>query len=105
MKKRIKGLLIDEKWSPELIAKRLAKDSEQFVSHEIIYKWIWMAKHSNHKDHLEYKKLYKHLRHTGPRQKRNNIKDRRGTIAGRIGIYERPKVVERRFRIGDIEVT
>jgi IS30 family transposase len=51
-----------------------------------------MAKHSNHKDHLEYKNLYKHLRHTGRRQKRNNIKDRRGTIAGRIGIDERPKV-------------
>jgi transposase, IS30 family len=104
MKRRIKGLMIHEKWSPELIAKRLAKDSEQCVSHETIYKWIWMAKHSNHKDHLEYKKLYKHLRHTGRRQKRNNIKDRRGAIAGRIGIDERPKVVESRSRIGDIEV-
>lgn len=104
LKKRIESLLKYEKWSPELIAKRLSKVSEECVSHETIYKWIWMAKHSNHKDHADYKKLYKHLRHTGRRQKRNNKKDRRGAITGRVGIDQRPKVVEKRSRIGDIEV-
>jgi len=104
LKKQIEGLLKYEKWSPELIAKRLSKESEASVSHETIYKWIWMAKHSNHRDHRDYKKLYKHLRHRGRRQKRNNIKDRRGAITGRIGIEERPKVVDTRSRIGDIEV-
>ena len=44
------------------------------------------------------------MRHTGRRQKRNNIKDRRGAIKGRIGIDKRPEVVEIRSRIGDIEV-
>jgi IS30 family transposase len=43
MKRRIKGLMIHEKWSPELLAKRLTNDSEQCVSHKTIYKWIWMA--------------------------------------------------------------
>lgn len=104
LKKRIAGLMEYEKWSPELIAKRLAKESETSVSHETIYKWIWTAKHSNHRKHSSYKKLYKHLRHTGRRQKRNNIKDKRGAITGRVGIDERPKVVEQRSRIGDIEV-
>ena len=104
MKRRIAGLMIYEKWSPELIAKRLSKESERCVSHETIYKWIWMAKHSNHRDHSDYKSLYKHLRHTGRRQKRNNAKDRRGAIKGRIGIDKRPRVVETRSRIGDIEV-
>lgn len=104
LKRRIEGLMKYEKWSPELIAKRLSKDSEQCVSHETIYKWIWTAKHSNHRDHSDYKTLYKHLRHTGRRQKRNNKKDRRGAIIGRVGINERPKVVETRSRIGDIEV-
>lgn len=104
LKSRIKGLMAYEKWSPELISKRLSKESEECVSHETIYKWIWLAKHSNHRDHLDYKRLYKHLRHTGRRQKRNNIKDRRGAIEGRVGMDKRPKIVEGRSRIGDIEV-
>jgi IS30 family transposase len=104
LKKRIASLLEYEKWSPELVAKRLAKESEICVSHETIYKWIWTAKHSNHRDHKSYKKQYKHLRYTGRRQKRNNIKDKRGAIIGRVGIDKRPKVVEQRLRIGDIEV-
>jgi IS30 family transposase len=104
IKKRIAGLMEYEKWSPELIAKRLAKEADLCVSHETIYKWIWTAKHSNHAEHRPYKKLYKHLRHTGRRQKRNNIKDKRGVITGRVGIDKRPSVVEQRSRIGDIEV-
>ena len=39
------------------------------------------------------KKLYRHLRHTGRRQKRSNIKDKRGAIKGRVGIEKRPEVV------------
>lgn len=96
--------MVYEKWSPELIAKRLSKESEGCVSHETIYKWIWMAKHSNHRDHLDYKSLYKHLRHTRRRQKRNNAKDRSEAIKGRIGIDKRSEIVEQRLRIGDIEV-
>jgi len=38
LKKRIAGLMEYEKWSPELIAKRLSKESEDYVSHETIYK-------------------------------------------------------------------
>jgi len=104
LKKRIEGLMKHEKWSPELISKRLAKDGEKCVSHETIYKWIWTAKHSNHRRHREYKGLHKHLRHQGRRQKRGNIKDNRGAITGRVGIGERPGIVEDRSRIGDIEV-
>ena len=104
LKKRIEGLLKHEKWSPELISKRLAKDGEKCVSHETIYKWIWTAKHGNHRRHREYKGLHRHLRHQGRRQKRGNIKDNRGAITGRVGIGERPGIVEDRSRIGDIEV-
>ena len=101
LKKRIAELMQHEKWSPELIANRLAKEGEPRVSHETIYKWIWMAKHSNY---AEYKRLYKDLRHTGRRQKRSNAKDNRGAITGRVGIEQRPEVVKQRSRIGDIEV-
>ena len=104
LKERIAGLMRHEKWSPELIAKRLSKEGQAYVSHETIYKWIWMAKHSNHRDHAGYKRLYKDLRHTGRRQKRSNMKDNRGAITGRVGIEHRPEVVKHRSRIGDIEV-
>ncbi|SFH92854.1 IS30 family transposase [Halpernia frigidisoli] len=104
LKLRISGLMMHEKWSPELIAKRLAADGECQISHETIYKWIWTAKHSNREEHKEYKTLCKHLRYTGRQQKRYNEKDKRGAIIGRIGIDKRPKIVEERSRIGDIEV-
>jgi IS30 family transposase len=104
LKRRIAGLLAYEKWSPELIAKRLSKESEHCVSHETIYKWIWIAKHSNHTKHREYKDIHKHLRHNGRRQKRKNQKDNRGAITGRVSIEQRPSVVDQRKRIGDIEV-
>lgn len=104
LKKRIRALMEVEKWSPELIAHRLLKQSEFCVSHETIYKWIWTAKHSGHSDHREYKGLHKHLRHSGRRQKRGNAQDNRGAIKGRVGIARRPAVVEQRLRVGDIEV-
>jgi IS30 family transposase len=104
LKVRIASLMKHEKWSPELIAKRLSLEDEQCVSHETIYKWIWSAKHSNHRKHREYKQLHKHLRHNGRRQKRGNIKDNRGAIKQRVGIDQRPDVVDKRNRVGDIEV-
>lgn len=104
LKARIAALMNFEKWSPELISKRLKKDGESCVSHETIYNWIWKAKYSNHKRHRLYKQLHKDLRHGGRRQKRGNIKDNRGAIKQRVDIGQRPDVVDHRSRIGDIEV-
>ncbi len=104
LKARIEGLMRYEKWSPELISKRLIKQGEFCVSHETIYQWIWTAKHSNHRDHRPYKKLYRDLRHTGRRQKRSNSNDSRGAIKHRVDIGQRPDVVSDRSRIGDMEV-
>jgi len=104
LKERIAGLLRFEKWSPELISKRLELEDEICVSHETIYQWIWDVKKSKKKGDLKYSKLYKNLRHGSRRQKRGNIKDKRGAIIGRVGIDKRPDVVNQRERIGDIEV-
>ena len=104
LKARIAELMCHNKWSPELIAKRLAKEEEVCVSHETIYKWIWTAKHSHHRKHKDYKNLHKHLRHTGRRCKRRNLKDNRGAILNRVPIEQRPAIVDQRKRIGDIEV-
>ncbi len=104
LKTRIANLMMVERWSPELIAKRLSKEGESCVSHETIYQWIWTTKHSHHRKHASYKNLHKYLKHTGRRQKRRNLKDNRGSITQRVSIEQRPKVVEQRNRIGDIEV-
>ena len=104
LKTRISSLMRHQKWSPELISKRLTMEGELCVSHETIYKWIWTAKHSNHRDHRLYKQLHKDLRHSGRRQKRGNTNDNRGVIKNRTDITERPNIVKKRSRIGDIEV-
>ena len=104
LKARIAELMSYHKWSPELIAQRLAKEQKDCVSHETIYKWVWKAKHSHHRKHRNYKDLHKHLRHTARRQKRSNLKDNRGAIQKRVPIEQRPAVVAERKRIGDIEV-
>lgn len=104
LKERIAGLLCFEKWSPELISKRLELEGEKCVSHETIYQWIWDSKKSKKEKDLKYAKLYKELRHGSRRQKRGNAKDKRGVIKGRVGIDQRPDVVDERKRVGDIEV-
>ena len=93
-----------QKWSPERIAKPLTKESEPCLSHETIYKWIRMAKHSNHRDYASYRRLYKDSRHSARRQKRSNVQDNTGVITGRIGIENRPDLGKQCSRTGDIEV-
>lgn len=49
--------------------------------------------------------LYKHLRTQGKRYRnRGACKDKRGQITGRIGIEHRPKEVEDKMRLGDVEI-
>jgi IS30 family transposase len=90
-----------EQHSPEQIAERMKFDCHrhaQAVSHERIYQHIWQ-------DKAQGGTLYKHLRIGGTKQrrKRRNSRDMRGIIPNRVGIEKRPKIVERRIRIGDWE--
>jgi IS30 family transposase len=92
--------LSTEKLSPELISGRWKVQGVDGVSHEAIYQWIWRGKHQ--KDPATAG-LYKHLKHGRRRRKRGNYNDSRGILTGRIGIEERPEVVARRTRLGDLE--
>ncbi|MHC5093966.1 MAG: IS30 family transposase, partial [Planctomycetota bacterium] len=90
-----------EDHSPEQIAERMKLDTGWHgpsVSHERIYQHIWQDKAGGGL-------LYKHLRIGGTKQrrKRRNSRDMRGTIKNRVGIEDRPPIVERRIRIGDWE--
>ena len=96
--------LKEERWSPEIISKKGKEVLGDFVSVELIYQYIWSAKHSQHKYYKTDKGLYKYLRHWRRRRKRSNSKQNRGCIPNRVSIEQRPLVVTQRARIGDIEV-
>lgn len=87
-----------EKWSPEQISGWLDKECDEQLSHERIYQHIWEDKRMGGE-------LYTHLRRQGKKyQKRSNGKRSRGQIRKRVGIEERPSVVEEKSRIGDWEI-
>ncbi|MDZ7692464.1 MAG: IS30 family transposase [Balneolaceae bacterium] len=101
LKGQARRWLTTEKLSPELISGRWGVMGIDGVSHETIYQWIWAAKLN--KDPTD-KNLYKHLKHGARKAKRGNRQDSRGRIKGRVSIEQRPEVVEKRERLGDIEV-
>lgn len=101
---QMKEWMIQKRYSPELVAAQWVKDGCAGVSHETMYKFIWMAKHSNKGSMSEYKDLHKLLKHGKRRRKRGNYKDARGLIPNRVSIEKRPAIVEKRKRFGDFEV-
>jgi len=84
--------------SPEQISGTMEKALGLRVSHERIYQHVWQDKRDGGS-------LYTHLRiaNGNKRRKRYGKKDWRGRIARRVGIEERPAVVEQKRRIGDWE--
>ena len=100
----IRKQLKEQKWSPELISEKGKQAYGNFVSHETIYAYIWMTKKSNKKEYSEDKELHKYLRHSKRYTKRSKTKQNRGKIPNRTPMSERPKIVEQRSRLGDLEV-
>lgn len=89
--------LIEQDYSPEQIVGISKKNNKECVSHETIYQYIWIDK--KHKG-----TLHLHLRHKGRKyRKRGSYNDSRGIIRDRVGIEQRPEIVEKRSRFGDIE--
>jgi len=93
---------IKARWSPEQIAGRLEAAPPQSqvgktISHTTIYRWIWACPQ-------RAKSLKPHLRVACKnRRKPYGKPSKRGQIAGRISIDERPEIVAERDRIGDWE--
>lgn len=90
--------LLREDLSPEQVVGHLKKQEKQTVSIERIYQHIWS-------DKKRKGDLHTHLRRQGRKyRKRGSSKDTRGIIRDRVSIDNRPKVVEKRERFGDLEV-
>ncbi len=87
-----------QKWSPEQISGWLCMEHGETLSHERLYQHIWEDKRAGGQ-------LYTYLRRQGKKyQKRCNGKRSRGQIRNRVGIEERPGVVDEKSRVGDWEI-
>lgn len=87
-----------ENWSPEQISGWLATERGESLSHERIYLHVWSDKNAGGD-------LHTHLRRSGKAyQKRRNGKRPQGRIRNRIGIEDRPSVVDEKSRVGDWEI-
>ena len=104
MKKYIAESMRGEKWSPEIISVEGKKKYGDFVSLETIYKWIWFCKKSRRREIQDYINLFLDLKHGRRRRKRGAYHENRGCIVNRTSITERPKIVDRRKRVGDLEI-
>lgn len=90
--------LLKEDYSPEQISGRLRAEGKVCVSHETIYQYVWI-------DKKQGGTLFMHLRCGNKRyRKRSGSKDKRGILRNRIGIEERPKIVDQKTRFGDLEI-
>jgi IS30 family transposase len=83
--------------SPEQISGFLLRHHRLAVSHETIYKRIWWDKRRGGT-------LYRHLRQRPKFRKRYGTYDKRGRVAGKRHISERPTAVESRREIGHWEM-
>ena len=89
---------LTQDYSPEQIKGKCDRASKTMVSIERIYQYIWADKKKG--GHL-----HKYLRTKGKKYaKRGQLKGARGQIANRTSIDERPEIVERKERLGDLEI-
>jgi len=90
--------LLQDDFSPEQITGIAKKQGVECVSHETIYQFVWNDKRGKGT-------LYQHLRNKGRRyRKRGAQKDSRGIIRNRVDISERPAIVDKKERFGDLEI-
>jgi len=90
---------LSQDYSPEQIVGRAKIKGIECVSHERIYQYVWYNKKQ------EKGKLYEHLRHKQKRyRKRGSSKDSRGCIKNRIDISMRAAIVDKKERLGDLEI-
>jgi IS30 family transposase len=90
--------LLKQRWSPEQIAGRLAREPSLSISHETIYRHVWRDKKAGGQ-------LYTHLRCAQKRRRKGyGHYDSCGRLAGKRHISERPASIENRRELGHWEI-
>lgn len=90
--------LLREGLSPDQISGRLRRDGKLSISHETIYQHVWAEKHAGGSLHLYLRQSTKR------RRKRYATKERRGRLAGKRPISERPAAANERREFGHWEI-
>ena len=94
---------LKQRWSPQQIAGRLKldhpDDSAAWISHEAIYQWTYREARAGRVFYQRLRRPRKHRRCRIP----GDRKAKRGVIPGRVGIEQRPDIVDERGRFGDWE--
>ncbi|MBI4384099.1 MAG: IS30 family transposase, partial [Nitrospinae bacterium] len=88
--------LVRKDWSPEQISGRLRAEPGIAIGHE----WIYLPIYQNKREGGD---LHAHPRCQKKRGKRYGGRDRRGRIPHRVGIDERPAIVDQKRGVGDWE--
>jgi transposase, IS30 family len=89
---------LSEGWSPEQISGRLRRKGTLSISHETIYQYVWADKYAGGSLHACLRQR------TKKRRKRYATTERRGQLAGKRHITERPRAVEARRQKGHWEI-
>lgn len=98
IRERARERLVNDHWSPEQISGWSKLFRQPMVSHERLYQWIW-------EDKRKGGDLYLYLRRRGRKnRKRGNKNKTRIPIANRKDISERPAIVGKKKRWGDLEI-
>ena len=90
---------LQQQWSPEQISQHFKQNSDYLqVSHETIYRYIYLDKKSGGG-------LHKNLRHRVKSYKKRSLKkEKRGRIKNAVSIEQRPSIVDEKGRQGDWEM-
>jgi IS30 family transposase len=89
--------LLQADLSPQQVSGWLARHSLLLISHETIYKHVW-------RDKRRGGTLWRHLRQRPKYRKRYGTHEKRGRLAGKRHISERPSAIERRTEVGHWEM-
>lgn len=87
-------------WSPEQISERFKKVKDLKVSHETIYRFVYLD-FKNHKSYL-WHSLRRHRRWRKTHRASRSFKQI-GKKTDCLWIHDRPAIVEKRSRLGDLE--
>jgi len=97
---------LKKRWSPEQIAGKIRQDLNEKISHEAIYQYIYAQMYRNGWSNLrpECEDLRIYLRRKRKRRQKQGTRGVQRVISKNgTSIDERPKVIEKRKRIGDWE--
>jgi IS30 family transposase len=101
----VRRLFLDEQWSPEQIANRMALENRAAISHNTIYRAIYAGMFDTPEQRRSKgnRGAIRNLRHRGKTRRHKGTTENRGKIVISNRIQDRPQEADERRRIGHWE--